>query len=195
MLGRQRWRLRAAHGGFDVNLPAEERELLRELPGHVESALGEVAAGEPVPEHLRRLFPVANPRDEQAETRFVETTRAPLLAHHRAALAVLAESADARHLTHEEGELWLAALNTLRLVLGSSLGVSEDSGEPDPEDPRYADWICYHYLSYLASEMIDLLSASLPPPIPGADDELPDDPWGEPLGGLRWDGTPLPEQP
>ena len=43
--------------------------------------------------------------------------------------------------------------------------------------------------------MIDLLSDALPPPLDGADEDVPDDPWGEPLGGLRWDGTPLPEAP
>ena len=31
--------------------------------------------------------------------------------------------------------------------------------------------------------------------MPGADDLVPDDHWGEPPGGLRWDGTPQPARP
>jgi hypothetical protein len=50
----------------------------------------------------------------------------------------------------------------------------------------------YYYLSGLQTELIDFLSSWLPPPVPRADDLIPEDPWGEPLGGLRWDGTPQP---
>ena len=55
-----------------------------------------------------------------------------------------------------------------------------------------AEWIAYHYLGGLQSELIDILEGSLPDPVPGADDLVPDDHWGEPPGGLRWDGTPQP---
>ena len=192
--GRPRWRFRASGGGFDLNLPAEERELLRDLPANLVLALDDVESTGAVPDQLNRLFPAANPRDESAEARYVAEHRAPLLDRHRDALNRLTETADARHLSQEEMAQWLDALNSIRLVLGTSLEVTEDSADPDPADPRYADWICYHYLSYLTGEVVELLTGQLPPPTAGADDDLPEDPWGEPLGGLRWDGTPVPDE-
>jgi len=191
---RPRWRLRASpKGGFDVALPAEERQLLAELPERLTAALDEIEPGDDVPEQLGRLFPVAHPRDPEAEADFEARARPSLFAHHRESLECLIRTADKKHLSEQELHAWLAALNDLRLVLGTSLGVTEEVGEPDPADARYADWLCYHYLSYLTGEVVDVLSGTLPP-VGAADDvELPEDPWGEPLGGLRWDGTPMPE--
>jgi hypothetical protein len=38
--------------------------------------------------------------------------------------------------------------------------------------------------------VVDALADILPPS--REDDASLDDPWGEPPGGLRWDGTPMP---
>jgi hypothetical protein len=184
---------RRRDGGFDLRLPAEERTLLGSLPSQLERLL-EAAAGEGErPDALRRLFPVAYARDPDAEAAYSALIGADLLDHRREALAVLAQSADATQLTDEEADAWLAALNDLRLVIGTSLGVDEEPSEIPEDDPRYGDWVCYSYLSFLQGELIDALSATLPPPVAGADDEIPDDPWGEPPGGLRWDGTDQPD--
>jgi hypothetical protein len=51
------------------------------------------------------------------------------------------------------------------------------------------------YLGGLQSEVIDILELTLPDPVRGADDLVPEDHWGEPPGGLRWDGTPQPRDP
>lgn len=193
---RAKWRIRSdGKGGFDLRLPADERELLRDLPARLASALDELGAEDEIPEPLRRLFPIAHPRNPNAQANFDSVSRAELLEHHRDALACLERTADASHVSAEEMEGWLAGLNDLRLVLGSSLGVTEEMDEPDPNGPRYADWLCYHYLSYLAGEVVEVLTGVLPPPDPTADGLVPDDPWGEPLGGLRWDGTPVPGEP
>lgn len=183
---------RNRRGGFEVKLPTEERSLLSSLPGQLERLLDSLPAGEQPPTVLSRLFPVAYARDAEAERTYAALVGADLLDHHREALAVLAQTADATHLADEEAEAWLAALNDLRLVVGTSLGVDEETSEIAEDDPRYPDWVCYSYLSFLQGELIDALSGKLPPPVPGADDEVPDDPWGELPGGLRWDGTDRP---
>jgi hypothetical protein len=109
-----------------------------------------------------------------------------------ASLDVVARTAEATRLSAEEVDAWLNAINDLRLALGVTLNVTEAHVEPDPDAPDYADWIAYFYLSFLQGEILDVLEGELPAPIDGAGSELPEDPWGEPLGGLRWDGTPLP---
>jgi hypothetical protein len=190
-----RQRIRPARGGgYDVRLAGEERELLAALPLQLVSLLGDVGDEAPgdLPDALRRLLPPAYTTDPDAERAYVSLTRQDLVEHHRESLETMSATAKATRLDGEQLAAWLAALNDLRLVLGSILGVSEDAPETPPDAEHQAEWIAYHYLGGLQSELIDLLEKALPDPVPGADDQVPDDHWGEPPGGLRWDGTPQP---
>jgi hypothetical protein len=205
--------------GCRVRLPEGEREVLRTIPSELldvlsslgdtgtapESARGPEAsappgapeAGErsmaPTPPSLRRLFPPAYSNDDEAEATYAASTRADLISHHIKALQQLASSADATVLTEEQMHEWLGAMNDVRLVLGTVLDMSEDAQGTSWNQLSPQEWV-YHYLGLLQTELLECLSRFLPPPTPGADDEVPSDPWGEPIGGLRWDGTPQPEQ-
>ena len=185
-------------GGFALRLPAPERALLTSLPGQLDALLAGVDPDDDrptdrLPSPLARLLPIAYPRDVEADAAFARTTRADLVAGHREALATLSAVVGRGRATGEELELVCGALNDLRLVLGTALEVTEDPEPVDEADPAYPQWVCYGYLSALQAEIIDALAGQLPPPLPGADDEAPEDPWGDPLGDLRWDGTPRPE--
>lgn len=184
-------------GGYEVRLAAEERTLLTVLPGHLVSLLegaGETASGD-LPDALRRLLPPAYTTDPDAERAYVSMTRQDLVEHHRESLETMSATARATWLDDEQLVAWLAALNDLRLALGSMLGVTEDDTEAPMGDAHQAEWIAYLYLGALQSELIDVLERTLPDPVAGADDLVPEDHWGEPPGGLRWDGTPQPRDP
>jgi hypothetical protein len=186
---------RLRNGTFALHLPSDERALLHVLPQQLLAALELLESGDDrTPDAVRRILPVAHPRNQAAEEDFIRRQRPALLAHHMDALDVIARTADASRLSPEELEAWMTAINDLRLALGVTLNVTEEQVQPDPDAPDYADWIVYFYLSFLQGEIIDVLDEELPPPTPGAGAELPEDPWGDPLGGLRWDGTPLPPQ-
>jgi hypothetical protein len=209
-------------GGCTVRLTPPERALLAQLPKELEEVLSAVAAAgetygahevgvaEPpggsevtvgtefppvegipvVPPSLKRLFPPAYTGDDNAERNYVAASRTDLLEHHRQALQILGDTASAKFLDAEQSQGWLTALNDVRLVLGTVLDITEDSEVP--EQPVSQQMVVYYYLSGLQSELVEFLSGALPDPVPGADDQIPEDPWGEPLGGLRWDGTPQP---
>jgi len=177
-----------------VRLSQEERDLLAALPLQLISLLDEVGDELPgeLPDALHRLLPPAYTTDPEAERAYVSLTRQELVEHHRDSLQTMSTTAKATRLNDEQLIAWLAALNDLRLVLGTMLGVSEDGSEPPSDVSHQAEWIAYHYLGGLQGELIDILETTLPQPVPGADDLVPDDHWGEPPGGLRWDGTPQP---
>jgi hypothetical protein len=181
-------------GGYEVRLATEERDLLAALPLQLVSLLDDVGDELPsdLPDALRRLLPPAYTTDPDAEQAYVSLTRKDLVEHHRESLETMSATAKATRLDDEQLVAWLAALNDLRLVLGSMLGVTEEQADPPADDLHQAEWIAYHYLGGLQSELIDLLEGQLPDPVPGADDQVPDDHWGEPPGDLRWDGTPQP---
>ena len=89
--------------------------------------------------------------------------RNELLEGKLAALQVVVETADAEHLTSDELEGWLGALESLRLYLGTQLDVTEETYEvtlhaDDPDAPGLA---LYGYLSWLQEQAVEALSSSL----------------------------------
>jgi hypothetical protein len=190
-----RRRIRPARGGgYDLRLPTEERALLAVLPLQLISLLEDAGDKTPdeLPDALRRLLPTAYSTDPDAERAFVSMTREDLVEHHRESLETMSATAEETWLNEDQLVAWLGALNDLRLSLGSMLGASEDEAEPPAARTHPAEWIAYMYLGALQSELVDILEGTLPDPVPGADDLVPEDLWGEPPGGLRWDGTPQP---
>lgn len=161
---------RRADGEIRLRLSGREREALRDLPDQ----LRELLRLAPDDAAVRRLRPPAYtgmPEHEEEYRRFMGDD---LQERQLAALAVMEETVDADRLTEEQAQGWLAALNTLRLVLGTQLDVSEDLdmagvGRDDPRAPGLA---LYGYLSWLLDQLVDALAAGLPDVGEGPD--LPD---------------------
>jgi hypothetical protein len=155
MLGRRIQRDRK--GGYRLRLPSEERELLRSLPDQLRDLMRTDDPG------LRRLFPPAYEEDREANDEYRRLMRNELVEGKLAALRVVEETADAEHLSQEQLEAWLGAIESLRLYLGTVLDVSEDSyanvlHSDDPDAPAMA---LYGYLSWLQEQAVEALSAGL----------------------------------
>ncbi|HEX2045190.1 MAG TPA: DUF2017 family protein [Gaiellaceae bacterium] len=153
---------RTPAGEFRLRLSGEERRLLRELPGSLRSLLDD----EPRDPSLRRLFPPAYEADEDAEAEYRALVRDELLEGRRAALATLERTAESEVLAEEELHAWLGALNDLRLVLGTRLGVTEETyvEELDPADPRAHELAVYGYLTWLQDELVSAAADVFPSP-------------------------------
>ena len=51
--------------------------------------------------------------------------------------------------------MWLAALNDVRLALGTALDVTEDMPDDvDPDDPRAAHLGVYHWLTFVQDGLV-----------------------------------------
>jgi hypothetical protein len=154
---------RRRDGTYRVRLPSEERDVLAALPAQLRDAL---AAGEPT---LHRLFPPAYVDDDAANADYANLVGAGLLEGKLLALAELERTAHDASLSEEGLRTWLGALESLRLVLGTQLDVTEESYGPlGFDDPEAARLALYHWLSWLQEEVVQALSASLPD---GRDDE------------------------
>src|SRR5438477_6872073 len=95
--------------GFELHLPAAERELLRSLPGQLRELL---AADDP---SVYRLFPPAYPEDPDREAEYRRLVRDDLLSGHLAALETVEATIGVERLDEEQLVAWLSALNDLRL--------------------------------------------------------------------------------
>ena len=147
---------RRRDGTYRVRLPAEERDVLAALPGQLREAL---AAGEPT---LYRLFPPAFADDDAANADYARLVGATLLEGKLLALGELERTAHAGSLSEEEVRTWLAALESLRLALGTQLDVTEESYGPlDRDDPNAPRLALYHWLSWLQEEVVQALSQAL----------------------------------
>jgi hypothetical protein len=140
------------HGRFTVNLGADERKLLRMLPAQMKAILTDT--DDP---GLRRLFPPAysSPQHSEHAAEYRRLMTEDLLQRHSEALDVLERTADASDLSAEELEGWMRALNSLRLVLGTRLDVTEDD---DIADHTSGDYALYYFLGYLQECAVEALS-------------------------------------
>ena len=149
---------RTETGDFLLRLGPEERGLLRRLSAELE----ELLAAEPEDPSLRRLRPRAY-EDEEVEREFRSLMGAELESVRLENLRGLAETAGRDRLDAEELDHWLAALNDLRLVLGTRLDVTEDQFADgfDPSAPHAYELAVYAFLTWLQEAAIDAASSGL----------------------------------
>ncbi|MHB8439627.1 MAG: DUF2017 family protein [Acidimicrobiales bacterium] len=143
-------------GRFHPNLAAEEGELLVELAGQ---AVPFLDGDDP---SAARLYPVAFPEDPEAEADFRALIGTSLRDVHAGALDVIAATAGAETIDEEQLGQWMGAIETMRLVLGTSLGIEQDIEHIDPGDPLAPQYALYAYLTVLQAEVVDALVGTLP---------------------------------
>ncbi|MDQ3990897.1 MAG: DUF2017 domain-containing protein [Actinomycetota bacterium] len=149
---------RTSRGDFELRLPDEERALLRGLPDEMRRVLD---ASDPAAD---RLFPPAYPDDPDRDAEYRRMTRDDLRAGRLSSLEVMEATIDAGRIDEDQLIAWLGALNDLRLVLGTRLGVTEDLDEDRLDDPKDGPaYGLYHYLGWLESQVVDALAEGLDP--------------------------------
>jgi len=141
--------IRRKRDGYAVGLQPHERDLLRDAAADLEAQI----ADNTVPP---RLFPAAYREDEEAAAEYDRLVRPSLEEGKLAALRTLRSTAGATRLDEEEAQTWLAALNDLRLALGTRIDVREDDGLERMHEPAYA---VYVWLTWLQSELIEALTS------------------------------------
>ncbi len=155
MLRRQRVR-RTRSGSIKVDIPAPEQEVLR----HVLPQLRDLLTLGSSDDRTRRLFPTAYANDPEAEAEYVGYMRDELVGLRGSPRSrSSSRPSSERDLTEEQAIAWLQSINSVRLVLGSLLDVSEEldiNALPD-DDPEIEGYVLYGYLSMLLDELVDAL--------------------------------------
>lgn len=162
MIRRRRRAVRRTSAGFVLDLDADEIHLVRRLIGEVRQLVVDGAPDDP---KLQRLFPPAYTDDEAGESEYRRLMRDELVTSRVAAIdaveAVLAptESGEAGGsgravFDHAGLEALATSLNSVRLVLGTLLGISDEDAEPDSDVPEVA---LYHFLSWMLDGVVEAL--------------------------------------
>lgn len=143
-------------GRYDLEVFDWQREMLGSLVPSLRDLL--LDGTSPV---LQRLYPTAYPGDVDANDAYRELVHDQLLEQRLAALDTVEESMAATELTEDELLQWMNAINSLRLVLGTRLDISEEDRPLDvaDDDPDRALWISYELLTQMLGLIVDVLSA------------------------------------
>jgi hypothetical protein len=169
-------------GRITLGLVEEEAAILRGLAEQLLELMSRLPDGDPglaelgisesteVPEDpvLARLFPDGYQEDPAAAGEFRRYTEASLRDGKRAAAETMLKSltgdfgADGQVvLDRSQAQAWLRSLNDLRLALGTRLEITEDSYERlaglDWDDPRYAMFAIYDWLTLLQDTLVNSL--------------------------------------
>jgi hypothetical protein len=172
-------------GGVRADLEAVEAQVLaqlaNELLGIVEPAGGSASddplaafvglpSGDvPRPEDpvLRRLLPDAYRDDEGAASDFRRYTDSELRAakrgHATVVLETLPDGGGQMRLDRDQADAWLGALNDMRLALGTSLEVTEqtDPDDYDEDHPARQALEVYGWLGWLQESLLSCLDPRL----------------------------------
>lgn len=142
---------RTRSGRYALNLSADERAVLESLAPQLREALTD-----PDAPGLRRLFPPAYGEEVDADKQeeYARLMQEDLVERHGAALSVLEQTARADELSADELDAWVRALNHLRLVIGTSLDVTE-ADDPHTNDPEHQ---LYYFLGYLQECVVEALA-------------------------------------
>jgi hypothetical protein len=147
---------RRSDGSFTLHLSEDDRRFLASLADE----LGRVLSDEPDDPALRRLFPPAYPDDVTREAGYQMLMGDELRSSREHALTLLRETAERTELNEEEVTGWVQAVNSLRLVLGTRLDVTEDDDAEPPgdDDPQARAKLVYHYLGVVLERAVDGLA-------------------------------------
>ena len=170
-------RLKATASGVAVTFESGEVAALRDLARQLTEVLG---GG--VPDHgtdavRDRLFPRAyvDPTEDRAERDFQSVVHDDLVLAKSDAIRELLAALDAGRerrgrvevaLDSDALEHWVGALNDVRLALGVTLGVTEDSSDESDAssdaEPRSLGFAMYDWLTYLQGALVDVLLDGMP---------------------------------
>lgn len=155
--------LRAGHGRLVLRLEPHERRILASLVDQLRAELDDPESAAPG-KALARLYPPAFPDDPEAEAAYADLVHADLVDMRRDRVAIVEATPDADELDDAQAAAWMATLNDLRLVLGSSLGIEDGDGAttPDPDGPDAVREAVFAYLGWLVAAFVDALADALP---------------------------------
>jgi len=146
-------------GGLRLTIDNHSRDvvvhLLGELRNEIESAKS--AAPAAIAPHMKRLFPSAYHSDEKLNEEYLRLTHDDLADTHLSTIDQALElMSPGRLFSNDDLSGFVRAINTMRLVLGTLLDVSEDDPEDfDDDDPAAPQRHVYDYLGWLLHSSID----------------------------------------
>jgi Domain of unknown function (DUF2017) len=143
---------------FRVRMSPRERETMSTFVAQLRQLLtSEDPSSDPA---VARLFPAAVPDDVMANLEYEQRHGHDLLLGKLEALDTVDATVGKSELTEDEVLAWLGSLNSIRLVVGTRLALTEESNEGDfmGNEQHAGLFEMYRYLTWLEGWIIEALS-------------------------------------
>lgn len=144
---------REGEHSFVVELDGGAADLLTHMCDELEALL---QTDSPL---LTRLFPPPYGDDAERNAGYAALATPELIEHRQAALAAVRTVLDADRVTEEQFMAWMRALNDMRLVLGTLLGITEDTGPAEVPDDLADTMAVYEFLGFLLEMTVEALAS------------------------------------
>lgn len=143
---------RTSTGTYRVELDPEVRALV----GSFVDQLRELMATDS--DLLVRLFPPPYGDDDERNAGYAVLAGAELRDHRLAALDQVSEHLDATELDEDQLMAWMRSINDIRLVMGTMLGLDDDSGPPEGDSEDAAAYSVYEFFGALLETIVAALA-------------------------------------
>ena len=148
---------RARSGKFRLNIDDNTRAVLLKLADELAALDKEHDATSPI---MRRLHPAAYHQDPEHDEEYQRLMSDELRASRASAIDEMRSALAVDELTEPQVYSLMRSCNSMRLVIGTQLNVSEDEDADIPEDhPMAPFYDVYEYLGYLIECAVRALSS------------------------------------
>lgn len=138
--------IRTDGDGYVIALSPDEAELVQRLLAE----LADLLRDETPSPLLERLFPVVHPDDPEQEAEYQRLMRPELVESKLAAISAVQRALDGDGRLDEGGLLaFMQGVNSVRLVLGTMLGITDDDDPDEDDEEAPYEMQLYVYLSWL----------------------------------------------
>ena len=148
---------RSRNGAFRLNIDDNTRAVLLKLADELAALDNEHDTTSPI---MRRLHPAAYHDDDEHDAEYQRLMSDELRASRASGINEMREALKGEDLTESQVYSLMRSCNSMRLVIGTQLNVSEDE-EPDlpDEHPMAPFYDVYEYLGYLIECAVRALSS------------------------------------
>jgi hypothetical protein len=145
---------------YRLNFAGEERALVERLVDQLRGLVTQAPDDDP---RIRRLFPTAYHDDPERDSEYRRLMREELVASRLGSLETVAATLERDEVNEAELGALMRSVNAIRLVLGTLLDLDDDTDptEVDPDDPLFAEYQLYFWLSWVLEHVVEALHSGL----------------------------------
>ena len=140
---------------FEIHLSDVERKILFDLTDQVKQLIEEKGT------FTERLFPPAYLDNFAMQHEYEQLIVDDLIASHQQALLNLKATIGASRLSNSQVHSWLEALNCMRLIIGTKLGIENEGSSSEVNYSDTTIGSIYLYLSWLQEQAVEAGQSSL----------------------------------